>query len=320
MGLHDSAYKLLFSYPHLVEGLIRGFVPGAWIQNLDFDSLQTVRETHPRDGGSVRYDDMVWRLKWRDSGQWVYLYLMLEFQSTDEPFMAVRLLDYGGGLYRQMVRTLRPRRGGRLPIVLPIVLYRGQPAWTSPTEIYDLITPAPPEIEPYLPHLRYLLVDANAYPADQLAAMRNPVACILRLEASHELETQPIDQLDEILPAPEHAGLRRALTRWLTQVLLPSRMPGVTVPEVMKLEEVSPMITEHAIDWTKPWREKGREEGRQEGEVAILTRMLTRKFGPLSHDLEKRLRHASDEQLLNWSERFVTATDLAEIFNGLRRD
>ncbi len=36
MGRHDSGYKLLFSYPYLVECLIRGFVPGPWISNLDF--------------------------------------------------------------------------------------------------------------------------------------------------------------------------------------------------------------------------------------------------------------------------------------------
>ncbi len=320
MGNHDSAYKLLFSYPHLVECLVRGFVPGSWIRKLNFDSLEAVSEAHPADAVSTRYDDMIWRLQWRDSGEWVYIYLMLEFQSTDEPFMAVRVLDYGGGLYRQIVRTLKPRRGDRLPIVLPVVLYRGQPAWRSATEIYDLITPPPPEIAPYLPHLRYLLLDANAYPADQLEEMRNPVACILQLEASQSLDTRPIDLLSEILSAPEHAGLRRAMTHWLTQVLLPSRLPGVTVPQVKRLKEVSPMIAEHAIDWTQPWREEvreeGRQEGRQEGEVTILMRMLTRRFGPLSPDLEERIRRADGQRLLDWSERFVTAADLTDIFDG----
>ncbi len=43
MGSHDSGYKLLFSYPYLVESLIRGFVPGSWIHNLDFSSLEPVR-------------------------------------------------------------------------------------------------------------------------------------------------------------------------------------------------------------------------------------------------------------------------------------
>ena len=329
MGQHDSSYKLLFSYPYLVECLIRGFVPGDWIDRLDFESLETVSEAHPRDNLGVRYDDVIWRLRWRGSVARVYVYLMLELQSTDEPFMAVRVLDYDGGLYRKIVRALKLKRGDRLAIVLPVVLYRGQPAWTSEEEVFDLIEPAPPELEPYLPHLRYLLLDANAFPADQLEAMRNPVACILWLEGSRTLATAPIDELDKILDRREQAGLRRAMTLWLTQDFLPSRLPGITVSkDVKELEEVKPMIAENAIDWTIPMKEEGRREGRREGEAeglrkgeaALLLRQLTRKFGSLSPAIKERIRGADAEQLLDWGERFVDATSLDEIFDGHQRD
>ena len=162
MGQHNSGYNLLFSFPYLVECLIRGFVPGDWIDRLDFKTLQTVSEAHPRDDIGLRYDDMIWRLRWRGSPLWVYVYLMIEFQSTDHPFMAVRVLDYEGGLYRQLVRALKLKRGDLLPLVLPVVLYRGWPTWKSETEVFDLIEPAPPEIEPYQPHLKFLLIDVNA--------------------------------------------------------------------------------------------------------------------------------------------------------------
>ncbi len=315
MGTHDSAYKLLFSYPLLVESLIRGFVPGPWIGHLDFDSLETVREAHPRDDIGTRYDDVIWRLRWREADVWIYIYLMLEFQSTDEPFMAVRILDYSGGLYRQLVRSLKPKRGERLPVVLPVVLYRGQPAWTAKTEVHQLIAAAPPEIEPYLPHLRYLLLDANAFDKGQLESMSNPVACLLWLEGSRNLATKPIEILESLLPQPEHSGLRRAVTLWLTQVFLPSRLPGVTVPEVKKLEEVSPMMTQHAIDWSTQWREEGRHAGRQEGEATILLRMLRRRFGALDAHLEARIRAGGVQELLGWGERFVDASTLDEIFD-----
>ena len=42
IGRHDSRYKLLFAHPYLVESLLRGFVPGEWIDRLDFDSLEPV--------------------------------------------------------------------------------------------------------------------------------------------------------------------------------------------------------------------------------------------------------------------------------------
>ena len=305
-----------------------GLVPGDWIDHLDFQSLEKVSETHPRDNLTVRYDDVIWRLGWRGSGSWVYVYLMLEPQSIDEPFMAVRILDYDGGLYRQLSKVLHPKRGDRLPIVLPVVLYRGQPAWTSPTEVFDLIAPAPPEVAPYLPHLRYLLLDANAFPADQLEGMRNPVACLLWLEGSKTMNTQPIDELDQILSGPDDAGLRRAFALWLTTTFLPSRMPDVTVSSTEKLEEVSPMIAENSIDWSTQWREegeaegrrKGEAEGRRKGEADLLLRQLSRLYGPLAQAVEDRVRRAGADQLLEWGERLVTSDSLEEIFGCDRED
>ncbi len=133
--------------------------PKTWLKAKHSDppgssSLEPVREAHPNDEIGVRYDDMIWRLRWRDSGDWIYIYLMLEFQSTVQQFMAVRVLDYDGGLYRQIVRALRPKHDDKLPIVLPLVLYRGDRKWTAKEDVFDLIAPAPAEIAPYLPHLR----------------------------------------------------------------------------------------------------------------------------------------------------------------------
>ncbi len=68
-----------------------------------------------------------------------------------------------------------------------MVLYRGDRTWTAKEDVFDLIAPAPAEIAPYLPHLRYLLLDANAFPADKLEEMRNPAACLLWLEGSETM-------------------------------------------------------------------------------------------------------------------------------------
>ena len=344
MGPHDSGYKLLFSYPHLVECLIRGFVPGPWINSLDFSSLEPVREAHPRDEIGVRHDDMIWRLRWRDSGDWIYVYLMLEFQSTVQQFMAVRVLDYDGGLYRQLVRALRPKHDDKLPIVLPLVLYRGKSKWTAKQDVFDLIAPAPAEVAPYLPRLRYLLLDANAFPADQLERMRNPAACLFWLEALEGLDLQPVGELARILSRPEDDGLRRAFAIWYTTIYLPSRLPGTNIPEIKELNKVIPMVEANKLDWTAQWREegrqeglrlglqegrrkgrqegrrKGRQEGRREGEADLLLRQISRLYGPLKPSIEDRIRTAGADQLLEWGERLVTTGSLEEVFGRERDD
>ncbi len=62
--------------------------------------------------------------------------------------------------------------------------------------------------------------------------------------------------------------------------------------------------------------QEGRQEGRQEEKIAFLLRMVTRKFGVLDSQSRQRIENAGPEQLLKWSDRFVTARSLEEVFNG----
>ncbi len=261
MGQHDVSYRILFSHKHLVDSLIRGFLPPEWVEGLDFETLAPVSEAHPTQDWSMRYNDSVWRLRWRTGRRWLYFYLMLEFQSTDEHFMAVRILSYEGVLYEHLQKALGLRSGDKLPIVIPIVLYNGEEAWTSTEDVFDLIEPAAPGMSDYLPRLRYKLIDIRHLPVAELEAMRNAVAGLFRLEASQSLPTTKaaLDDLVELLDPQEYAAVHHDVTRWVCKVLLPSRMPDVTVSEAKKLEEVSTMITENTWDWTAEWRMKGLE-------------------------------------------------------------
>jgi hypothetical protein len=68
---------------------------------------------------------------------------LLEFQSQPDPFVALRMLVYVGLLYQELVKPKQPTRGGRLPPVLPLVLY------TRNTHIFGRIA------RPAHPWLRY---------------------------------------------------------------------------------------------------------------------------------------------------------------------
>ncbi len=221
-----------------------------------------------------------------------------------------------------------PRSDDQLPIVIPLVLDNGETPWTAKRDIYDLIAPAAPGMSNYLPRLRYKLIDIRRLPLAELAAMRNAVAGLFRVEASPSLALSQaaIADLIDLLDPREHAAIRHDVTRWVCEVILPSRMEGVTVEGVRDLEEVSTMITENTLDWTAEWRMKGREEGlvegrregrkegRKEGEAALLLRQIERKFGATEPQVRRRIRNASAEDLLDWGERLVTAETLAEVF------
>jgi len=60
--------------------------------------------------------------------------------------------------------------------------------------------------------------------------------------------------------------------------------------------------------------EKGREEGRRQEAVSMLTRFLTKRFGPLDEVTQERLQRASVEQLEAWSDRVLDVETLSEVF------
>jgi hypothetical protein len=229
----------------MVADLIRGFVREDWAQALDFDTLERVREIGVSHDLREREDDIIWRLRWGE--RWLYVYLLLEFQSTVDRLMAVRLLVYVGLLYQDLAAAGTIPPGGPLPPVLPIVLYNGQDAWTAKTSLADLIEPDLPEpLRRWQPQLRYLLLEEGRYPDTELAGLRNVAAALFRLENSRtaaDIE-RVVACLVEWLAAPAQTALRRAFVVWLKRVLLPARVPGADIPNVIELQEMQAMLAE----------------------------------------------------------------------------
>ncbi len=314
MGEHANTYLLLFSHPFLVESLLRDFVPGNWVRHLDFSSLEKVASSFATDDLRSRHDDVVWRIRTRHGGHWIYIYLLLEFQRRDEHFMAVRVMTYEGLLYQDLIRKLRLLTGDPLPIVLPIVLYNGHARWKSPTNVAALVPQVPAGLEAFRPQVEYLLLDEGAFPARELDALPSPVARLFRLEhAGPEDLLAEVRRLRQSLQGPKHQELRRAFVICILAILR-RRLEGIRLPETQELEEIETMIAEEAPTWTEMWEQQGWERGRREGESMLLLRQLERRFGPLDEHTCQRVKSADAERLLEWGERFVDARTLQDVF------
>jgi len=101
-----------------------------------------------------------------------YLYLLIELQSSVDKYMTLRMMVYQGLLYQDLIKRGEVLADGRLPPVLPIVLYNGSPRWTAVTDVFELIPPVPGLVEQFKPRLKYLLIDENAYSDSELASVK----------------------------------------------------------------------------------------------------------------------------------------------------
>jgi len=302
---HDPGYKRLFSHPQAVEDLFRGFLREDWVARLDLSTLERVGSTFISSDLRERRSDVIWKVRWRGEARGdVYLYVLLELQSTSYTFMAVRLLTYVGLLLEEIIHREKLRPGDRLPAVLPLVLYNGKRPWQAPLNLASLFEEMPAGLRSYLPRLRYLMLDENRLDLDRPDLTGNRVASLFRIETCEEIEKIPqlTRDLAAQLPSSEEPELRQTIGEWLAHVLR-RIAPGVTIPDVIDLEDTS-MLEENLIEWS----ERKRKEGQYEGKREFLMRLLERRFGPLSEEIRHRIEEIkSDRRLERLADKLLTA-------------
>ena len=342
MSTHDNAYKHLFSHPQAVRDLLRGFVEEDWVALLDFDTLEKVSGSYVTDDLRDREDDIIWRIRMNgaEADEWLYVYLLLEFQSSVDNFMAVRILTYIGLLYQDLIKT-KKIKGGKLPPVFPLVLYNGIRAWNADREVENLIETVPASLAAYRPRLRYFLLDEGRVSEESLNQPDNAIARLVEIERLLNPEDLAplIEKLKNQLNAPQNTELRRAFTVWINRVVLKRFEPLNDLPELHDLPEVQEMIEERIDAWKHNLVQqgvlqgirqgvqqgiqqgeyagilKGKQEGQLEGQTQLLLRFLMRRFGVLPPAVVMQINAATDlAQIEAWFDAAIDAPHLGSVF------
>lgn len=315
---HDALYHRLFSHPGMVALLLREFVAGPWLDDLDLDGMERLNAKFHAETSERRDGDMIWRIP-RLGGGDTYLVLLLEFQSTPDHWMALRSLVYAGLLWQHLLKEKRLPPDGRLPPIMPVVLYNGDPRWAMPLALRELV--GLPETSPlwrWQPDMRYHLIDEGGFSEGDLEGRDALPALLFRLENSPDPD-QVVVLADAVLAwfgrHPGFAALRSVFAEMLGGMMGPL-VADVRVPE--GLLEVRNMLATRAETWKQQWLQegklKGEQEGRQKGEAAMLLRQLERRFGALPGWASDRIATADSVALEEWGLRVLDAGSLDDVF------
>jgi predicted transposase/invertase (TIGR01784 family) len=326
LGVHDMGYKLIFSHPQMIRDLLLGFVKEDWVEQLDFESLERQNGSYVSDDFAEREDDIIWRVKWIGEDRWMYIYLLIEFQTDADRHMALRMMNYVSCLYQDLVKTESFK--GMLPPVLPMVIYRGDSQWKKALDISELIESAPGSLKKYQPQMTYLLLEERKVDDKTLNSMQNLVAGIIKIEKEKNVMKALkafytlINWLSE--PGAKQQSLKRAVSAWFRKAQEPVKLLADVTLEELTFEEVEPMFAERMEqlkrDLVREGMEEGMEKGMEKGEALIIAKLLAHKFGPLSPEVKQTISNADSSTLLKWSERILTAESLDEIFTSGQPD
>ena len=319
---HDTGYKYLFSHADLVRELLEVFAPPGVSELLDYATLRPETGNFITPAMKKREDDVVWSVELQ--GQRIYLYLLLEFQSSIDKKMPVRMMQYVAALYDHLVRAKVIDLADGLPPVLPIVIYNGDTRWNHSPEIFDLIQPHPAVLTEFQPRLKFWLLDEGRFSAEYLDGLQRVMAAIFRMEHARDTEEakQAIRYLGRaVAESPFKQTIDQAVMEWMLQ-RLSRKMPGLPLPTLDEIMKGTEMLETNMDKWEAQAIAKGallgklegRLEGRLEGEAFALQRLLTKRFGAIPVDVAQMIAAAGPEQIEAWLDGLFDADDLAAIF------
>ena len=302
----DAIYKALCCHRQTVGDMLTGFLaeaagplPRTLVDALDLDRVRKLSMEWVTREFRLRRGDQVWEAPFkpdaRRRGYPPFLLVNLEFQSRRDGLMALRFVEQGNELYRELRAQGVVAENEPCP-VLCVLLHNGRSPWTAATATGELLAlppavgvvpPMPPEAAVFHPW-GYFALDFVAH-RDRPHIAGNVVSMMVGIEFAR-------DRADLVAPLWETVRnladdeLRDAVARWLRRMNGHYNMDLPGLEELLEMEDVT-VLTSRLDETIEQWRRaavtegesRGLSQGRSEGAArqrALLGRLAAQRFGP----------------------------------------
>ena len=271
--IHDKGYKRLFRNRTIFRQLLETFVRQPWVKDLDFNQCETIDKSFVSDEYKDTESDLIYKVKLK--GNDIYIVILLEFQSSVDRFMALRVLAYITDFYLDYVHSQKRIR--RLPPVFPIVLYNGKKRWTAPTNLADLIAHHD-ILGPFALRFEYFPIVERAFTKNDLLAMRNIVSTLFLTEAYYDLDALQSEFLKLFRTERDRQAVSLFLN-WFKQLSRHGRIKETDYEaledHLYQNEEEVAMLVEEIRKEKKQLYQQGKLEGKLEDASAMLLNGLS---------------------------------------------
>ena len=272
-NLHDKGYKRLFRNRTLFRQLLETFVHEPWVNQLDFDRCEYLDKSFVSEQYQATESDLIYKLKLKSKD--VYIIILLEFQSSVDHFMALRVLRYITDFYLDYIHS--HKRVKRLPPVFPLVVYNGKKSWTAPAKLGDLIA-YHNVLGKFALHCEYFTIAERAFRKEELLKIHNIVSTLFLTEAHYDLETFR----NEFLHLFRHEQDRQAVSlffNWFKQLSRHGRITeadyAALEAHIYQSEEEVAMLVEEIRKEKQQMYEQGLKQGKLDIAYAMLLKGLS---------------------------------------------
>ena len=193
----SKSYKDLYSHKEVFLDLVKEMLKAPWATNLDINNLVLVDKSYILSDYEENEADIVYRAN--IDGKEVVFYTLLEFQSSVDYRMPLRLFFYINEILREYIKNSekedkKNKKGFNVPAVIPIVLYNATREWNAPRYFKDIVNKSE-LFGDNIVNFKYELFDVNhEYTKDQLIKNNNITSAIFLLDQ----KVEPLEFLDRL--------------------------------------------------------------------------------------------------------------------------
>ena len=268
--IHDKSYKDLYSKKEIAIDLFKNLLKKDWAQTITENDLTLVNKSFVTSDYEETECDIVYKANINNTE--VIFYILLEFQSTVDYRMPLRLLFYMCEILRDNAVNSNHRKNDKhlkIPAIVPIVLYNGKEVWDVPTEFRKIIYNESLFGSSIL-NFSYDVVDVNNdFTKEELIDNKNVTAAIFLLD-------QKIDAL-EFLQRIKAIALFfdslsdveiKAIKNWIKNTISSQLAESAIKILESDRKDVEQMVSSNAFileEMKEEAKLKGKEEGRIEG-------------------------------------------------------
>jgi predicted transposase/invertase (TIGR01784 family) len=292
-NIHDTGYKRLFSNKTIFRQLLETFVNEAWVRELDLSTCQTIDKSFISAHYKETESDIIYKIRMKERD--VYIVLLIEFQSTVDRFMVLRLLNYLTNFYMDYVASNKNVK--MLPPVFPILLYNGDEPWSAPTKLADLIE-AQEILGKFSIDFQYCKIVEHEYSKEQLLQIQNIVSTLFLTESYYDIELVQREFL-ALFQKEEDKQAVSLFLNWFKQLSEHNRIDKADYARIEQVyknsEEVKAMLLTALQKEREDIFERGIEKGMEKG-MKQIARVMLRAGEPIEKVV--RFTNLSEAQIV----------------------
>jgi hypothetical protein len=305
---HDAYFKRLLDQPGTALALLRERLPAAIARRLVDEEPESLPTSFISDELEERRPDRLYRTRTRE-GQPVLVYTLVEHKSSPDQRTALQLLGYDVQILQWWDKREGRDGNGRLrklPALFSIVVYNGEERWNVPLTLAGATEGGDDdEIRPWLPELRYTLLDLSQTDSGFLSRhrvlrfgfkvlkygacdgdVREILKMLIREALAEELDDEIVVLVRFVMMEPN--GLKKGVLREMLTEVTPN-----------KAERLMSLVDRSVADLF----------------AEAILRGMTRRFGPVAETYRQRIMDASQDELEGWICALGEGRTLDEMFS-----